>query len=147
MGRRGPAPKVLALRVLEGDRKAKIAAASHSPVPEQAPPDPPAVFTDEQRVMWNHVVERLTVMGIAYRCDSQQLAAYVYAEWTVQECIRRLNETGLLVRGRDGQPKPNPLLRIEMRACARATALGREFGLTPSSRQRLLPRPPEAPST
>jgi hypothetical protein len=51
MGRRGPPPKVLALRVLEGDRKAKILAASHSPVPEQAPPVPPNVFNDEQRAM------------------------------------------------------------------------------------------------
>jgi len=140
MGRRGPAPKVLALRVLEGDRQAKINAASRGPVPEQTGPEAPSVFSDAQRQLWDRTVAMLTSIGLpVYRADSCRLVSYVYAEWTVQELIRRINETGLLLRGSNGEPRENPLIRVQERADARATALGREFGIMPAARSRLLP--------
>jgi phage terminase small subunit len=58
----------------------------------------------------------------------------------VQETLRRINDTGLLVRGRGDEPRPNPLLRIHHRADRAATTLAREFGLTLASRKHLLPK-------
>jgi hypothetical protein len=52
----------------------------------------------------------------------------VYAEWLSRDCIRRVNETGLLVRGGDGQPKPNPLIAVHHRADQQATMLARQSG-------------------
>jgi hypothetical protein len=130
---------VLALRVLEGDRQAKINAASRGPVPEQTRPRgsqrvqrcPASALGSHGR---NADQDRLPV----YRTDSGRLVSYVYAEWTAQE-FRRINETGLLVRGSNGEPRANPLSRVQERGDARATALGREFGIMPAARSRLLP--------
>lgn len=70
--------------------------------------------------------------------DEARLASYVFQEWQVQGCGRRINESGLLVRGPNGEPKPNPLLSIQGRADRQATTLARHFGLTPASRKRLV---------
>ena len=67
-------------------------------------------------------------------------ADQVFSEWLVGECQRRINDTGLLVRGGNGEPQPNPLLAIQHRADATATTLARHWGLTPASRSRLLSR-------
>lgn len=138
MGRRGPAPTPTAIRFLEGQRASRIN--TFEPVPEQTGPKPLPTFTAEQRDLWDRVVERLTEYSLAYKADEAQLIDYVFAEWLSQECVRRLNATGLLVRGANGEPKPNPLLRVQHRADETALRIGRQFGMTPSSRQRLLPK-------
>jgi P27 family predicted phage terminase small subunit len=135
------------LRVLYGEPQYRLNQMRHGPVPEQAGPVPPDVLNDEQRVLWDAVVEWLTKAGLGYRADSARLAALVYAEWLTQECVRRINETGTLIRGANGEPKQNPLLAVLQRADARATTLAREFGLTPAARGRLLPKVPDASLT
>jgi len=136
-------PRPHATAILEGARARDLRRYVGNPIPEQASPKCPSTFTDEQRTLWNRIVEVLDRDGLARRADEQRLIGYVFAEWMVADCTRRINDTGLLVRGRNGEPKANPLLAIRHRADATATKLGAEFGLTPSSRRRLLPHLPE----
>jgi len=127
--------------VLFGEPEYRLDQMRHGPVAEQTPPACPEAFTVEQRALWDATVECLTRMGLARKADQQRLADLVWCEWLVQDCIRRINETGPLIRGASAEPKVNPLLAVQRRADARATTLAREFGLTPSARSRLLPKP------
>ena len=99
MGQRG-VRRPLAVKVLEGERRSRINTCE--PVPEQAPPVPPEVFTPDQREVWDRIVSTLTERGMAYKCDSGRIAGLAYAEWLAVECQSRINATGLLVRGANG---------------------------------------------
>lgn len=124
-----------AIKRLEGEQASRIN--DREPPAADDPPKDYDHFNDEQKALYDKVVEDLTYMGLAYRADEARLIAYVYAEWVQLDCIRRLNETGLLVRAANGEPKANPLFSVREKADARATTLAREFGLTPSARQSI----------
>lgn len=132
---RGGPSRPSAVKRLEGERPDRIN--QREPVAADDPPEDFDHFTSEQRALYERVVEDLTYMGLAYRADDRRLVAYVYSEWMQLDCIRRINETGLLVRGSNGEPKANPLIAVRDKADSRATVLAREFGLTPSARQSI----------
>jgi P27 family predicted phage terminase small subunit len=146
----GRPPRPGAVKRMEGERSDRIN--FREPVPEQSGLDKDfAHFNDEQRALYEKKVRDLQHMGMAYLIDSERLVAYVYAEWMSQDCIRRINDTGLLVRSSNGEPKANPLIAVQERASSKATVLAREFGFTPSSRQSIRkdltePAPKQEPS-
>jgi len=77
MGRRGPAPKPTALRILHGDRPSRINV--DEPIPDRGLPECPDGVSDEVREVWDDTVRQLDVMGVASRADRDALRCYCEA--------------------------------------------------------------------
>jgi P27 family predicted phage terminase small subunit len=69
--------------------------------------------------------------------DVAVLAAYCqsYGRWLV--CEELLAKGELVVKGRAGLPRPNPLLRISRAAANMMVTTAGQFGLTPAARSRI----------
>lgn len=139
MGRRGPARRPTALRLVEGARPDKVNQDEPQPLPVE--PDAPEEWTElgeasEQLQVWNRVVDQLRDMGILFAADTDSLVAYVEAVVIHREASRQLShpDATLTVLGAQGNQVKNPLLQIQRDAAAVIRAFAREFGLTPSAR-------------
>lgn len=137
MGRRGPARRPTALRLVEGARPDKVNQDEPQPLPVE--PDAPEEWTElgeasEQLQVWNRVVDQLRDMGILFAADTDSLVAYVEAVVIHRQASRQLDGANLLVTGAQGNLVKNPLLQIQRDAAAVIRAFAREFGLTPSAR-------------
>ncbi|MGW2591966.1 phage terminase small subunit P27 family [Streptomyces sp. NPDC001515] len=144
MGRRGPAPKPTALRVLHGDRRDRINTAE--PQPDALDVRPPDWLSTEALEVWEHLAEDLAAKGVltawdveAYAnwCDAvvrrRDAAAHVAAEGAVVE-LPVYNKNGDLTGHRQGK---NPWLLALDAADAQVQRYGARFGLTPSDRSQL----------
>jgi P27 family predicted phage terminase small subunit len=107
------------------------------PVPDPAPPAMPEGFSETQRTLWVRVCEDLRFMGLLHRADTETITAYCVWADRHDQAQWAINKTGMLVRNRDGEPVPNPLLKKAYEADQRRTTLARELGLTPSARATL----------
>lgn len=145
MGVRGPAPQPTALRLLKGN-PSKRPINRAEPKPRLDIPDCPAHLDKRARQEWAVLCPILQRMRVLTEADYMALAN-LCQEWsTMVQCQAQINDIGMLVEGPNGQPIQNPLMRTVKDCMANITMLGREFGLTPSSRGRLSVEP-EAPRT
>lgn len=132
----GRKPTPTALRIIRGNP-------ARRPLPENEPqgkpklPKAPAFLSDRAKREWRRIGRQLLGAGIVTDLDAMALAGLVqsYMRWV--EAQEGLAQTGLLIRGRDGVPRLNPLLRVSREAQSEYTRLLMEFGLTPSSRSRV----------
>ena len=131
LGRRGPAPKPTALRVLEGNP-------SHRPLPKNEPkpmramPRRPALLTGEARLEWERQAPRLFRLGVLTEVDGSVLTLYcqnfkrwLQAEAAVEKTLEatgRLNRMRVLIAHRYGQA---------------VLQLAGQLGLSPSARARM----------
>jgi P27 family predicted phage terminase small subunit len=77
--------------------------------------------------------------------DLNALAAYcqAYAHWrTAEEVLTRMRErdpltSGIMLKTRNGNPIPNPLLVAANKAASDMIRYASEFGLTPAARSRI----------
>lgn len=138
MGRRGPARRPTALRLVEGARPDKVN--KDEPKPRPVDPEPPEEWVElgdelsEHLQVWNRTVDQLRGMGLAFAADTDSLVAYVEAVVVHRNASRQLVNADLLVLGAQGNWVKNPLLQIQRDAAAVIRAFAREFGLTPSAR-------------
>lgn len=136
MGRRGPAPKPTALRVLHGEKRYRINTAE--PLPRNAPPERPDWLTAYAVEEWDRIFPDLEAMGVAKAVDAAGLAAYCEAVSELRRCTELLAKSRPLIRrAKDGELVPNPLFRLRQRAADSVRVWAREFGFTPASRQPL----------
>ena len=100
-------------------------------------PSPPRELPQEAKREWWRIGRQLLAAGLVTDLDRMALAALVqsYSRWI--EAQTMLAQTGLLIKGKDGSPRLNPLLRVSAQAQAEYTKMLSEFGLTPSSRSRV----------
>lgn len=155
MGRRGPAPKPTALRVLQGN-PGKIPLNPHEPTPKKAASDlkPPSWLRDDALQAWKRLLPQLTAVGLLTEVDVDVFAAYcaTYARWRAAEDF--LAEHGLMFEVRDftGIDKKNqaaklsapvkyfqqyPQVSVAHKSLLMLCKLGAELGLTPASRSRI----------
>jgi P27 family predicted phage terminase small subunit len=136
MGKRGPAPKPTALRVLRGDHPERIN--RNEPKPLEGPLTKPTWLTPDASELWDRLVPHFKAMGTVKSCDSELLAAYCEA-WSRFRRIQHLvNTTEPLHKGREGVMVKNPVWAQLIRdVTADLRILSREFGLTPSARASL----------
>jgi P27 family predicted phage terminase small subunit len=135
MGRRGPAPKPTALRLLHGDQPKRINL--NEPRPRDVPPDRPVWLSALAIEEWDRVVPDLVTMGTAKAVDASGLAAYCEAVARLRQASVIAAQTGPLIVGRDGLAHKNPAVQQARDASYEVRMWAREFGLTPSARSPL----------
>jgi P27 family predicted phage terminase small subunit len=132
MGRRGPAKKPTALRILHGDQARYINA--DEPQPSDGPVDGPDGMSADVRAVWDFVLAELTHMNLARRPDTHQLRAYCEAVVAHAHAARMLEVGGMLLTGADKKVRPNPAMDMMTKSARTMLIYAREFGLTPASR-------------
>jgi P27 family predicted phage terminase small subunit len=132
MGRRGPAKKPTALRMLHGDEKRFIN--DNEPQPREGVPEVPPDLSPGARAVWDYVVPELDAMDLAKRPDRDQLAAYCEAVYAHRRAAALIGATDVVIEDRDHQPRTHPAFRVMTQAGRTMLIFAREFGLTPASR-------------
>ncbi|WP_460406566.1 phage terminase small subunit P27 family [Actinophytocola sediminis] len=132
MGRRGPAKKPRALRLLHGDRADRIN--DYEPVPSAEPLLPPEGITAEVRAVWDFTVLHLEIMGTAAASDRDALHAYCEAVVAHAKASEILAKSAVLIKGIHGALVRNPALQIQRDSARSMLRFAQEFGLTPSAR-------------
>lgn len=137
MGARGPKPKPTALRILEGNP-------SHRPLPKNEPkPESdkvrcPAWLAADAKKEWRRLAPSLIAMGLLTNSDVQAFAAYCesYAAW--KEASQYLHEHGSVFEMPSGYMAKAPQVSIAQTNLTLMKQFAGEFGLTPSSRTRIM---------
>lgn len=130
-----PIRKPRRLRVINGAHPSEINV--DEPTPPAEEPLMPSWFTLTQQQCWRHTIRQLRGMRLLAAADYDNLVNYVVAADLCHRISTELADIELTVLGGHGSLHGHPLLIVLDRAMARVTALGREFGLTPSSRASL----------
>ena len=104
--------KPAVIRKAEGKR-------GHRPIPEEPEPSGhpqlPTHLGPAERVVWTRVMATMP-KGVITAADEAILEAYCSAVVTWREADAMIHRSGLMVRGPEGQPTQNPLLRVRNRA-------------------------------
>jgi P27 family predicted phage terminase small subunit len=99
-------------------------------------------LTGEALKEWNYIAPKLEMGGVLSDWDRNALAAYCKACASYVEAVQaieRISGTGrMLVRTSNGNLVQNPLIGVKNKALENMRRLGDEFGLTPSSRARIV---------
>ncbi|WP_428939684.1 phage terminase small subunit P27 family [Fontivita pretiosa] len=115
------------------------------PWPIPAAPTCPAHLKGEARREWKRIVPELRKLGLLTRIDRAALAAYCQAWGRWVEAEAKLQETGVVIRTKQGNVIHNPYLGVANTAMKLIHKFLTEFGLTPVSRTRVhlapAPRP------
>ena len=140
MGRRGPAPKPDKLKALEGNpgkRKLNLDA----PEPEGLPACP-STLSSVAKNEWKRIAKDLHDLGLLSKIDRAALAVYcdAYDKWL--KATETLDSEGLTVKYINKFGAENVIARPEVNIATKYAQIIKsfcaEFGLTPSSRCRLL---------
>lgn len=142
MGKRGPAPKPTALRLIDGDRESRINRAE--PVPRSGELACPEDTPDDVRAVWDYTVAELEHMGIDTPADRDTLLCFCWAVRNHREASRVLAQSPILVKGQHGTWVRNPAIIEQGKAAAIIRAFAQEFGLTPSARSQITGRGEDA---
>ena len=132
MGRTGAAPRPTALKLLHGDRPARINTAE--PVPRNMPPAKPGWLSPLAAEEWDRIAPDVEAMRTVKAVDSSGLAAYCEAVARLRAATAVAAKAGPLIVDRDGKPRTNPAVRLARDASYEVRMWAREFGFTPSAR-------------
>lgn len=135
MGKRGPAPKPTALRLLHGDRKDRVN--TDEPPAPQGVPVCPEEAAPEVREVWAYTVEQLVRMGTASTADRDALLCYCEAVVTHRRASAMAAQMAPLIEGHRGVMVRNPAIAMQRDAATTIRAFAGEFGLTPSARSEI----------
>lgn len=135
MGKRGPAPKPTALRLLEGARERDVN--RNEPIARSGRIEPPAGMSDDVRVIFDYVVDELEHMKIASPADRDSIACYAEAVDKHRKASAVLAKSPVLIKGIHGGMVRNPALAVQRDAAQMIRQFAQEFGLTPSARARI----------
>jgi P27 family predicted phage terminase small subunit len=149
----GRRPMPVALKLLRGNPGKRPIRGGFEPPQPPAPPEPPAFLTGFAKSEWRRIAPGLFLFRLLAEPDVMVLAAYceAYKRWrTAVEALDRVAQLdptmdGLLVRGSEGQARPNPLVRLASEAAADMLRFASEFGFSPAARSRIAAGP--APSS
>jgi P27 family predicted phage terminase small subunit len=135
MGKRGPKPAPISLKIQSGMRSDRVNRAA--PSPPAVEPEPPAELSALAKGEWDRITPILTRMRVLTEADGAALALYceTFATWT--ETAKKIARQGYVVLSAAATAKVNPLVAINAQARADMLRLLSEFGLTPSSRSRV----------
>lgn len=146
MGKRGPAPKPSALRLLEGTARADRM--RHEPQPPVRAPSCPTWLHREARREWRRLTPLLVTLGLVTDLDRSTLAGYCqsYARWYEAEGM--IAEEGMYFETESGYKVLHPAISVSRASLKAMTQIAAEFGFSPASRTRIGTQvPPAAPKT
>ncbi|MBF6605923.1 MAG: P27 family phage terminase small subunit [Chloroflexi bacterium] len=138
MGARGPAPKPLALKILNGSAAHDPQRMPRNPAqPAQVAPELPPDLSPRARDLWHETLAQ-QAPGVILAAHGPSLRAYVEAVARYEEAAVLLAGSGPLVRAdgrgaRRGELVKNPLVSIVRGEADLIRVFARELGLTPSS--------------
>lgn len=120
------------------------------PAPERIP-TPPDFLSKEAKSEWRRVAPSLVALGTLRSVDRGAFAAYCTAFGRARQADEALARfaakdpatSGLLMKSQGGNAIRNPLLAVSRQAWADCVRYGAEFGLSPSSRSRIVAASPD----
>jgi P27 family predicted phage terminase small subunit len=136
MGKRGPAPKPTALRLIEGNR-GKRPLNKSEPKPTPVRPTRPEWMLPEAKREWNRVVPELERMGLLTAVDRAALAAYCQAYARAVQAEAVLRKSGISFVTPNGYEQQRPEVAIARAEWQMVRAFASEFGFTPAARTRI----------
>lgn len=146
MGRRGPAPKPTALKLLEGT--ARPDRMRHEPQPEIKAPRCPAWLAPAAKSEWRRLAKTLVRVGVLSDLDRAVFACYCqsWARW--QQAEEAIQRHGILIKTPNGHLQQSPAVSLAKAALKQMLQAGGELGLSPAARTRINAQvPPAAPKT
>ena len=144
MGMRGPSPQPTALKLLRGN-PGKRRLNPDEPKLEVKIPDCPEHLDEVAREEWKRLAPSLVAMKILTDADYIGLGTLCQAYATLIDAQLQLSKSGILYKTKSGYIQQSPLLGIVNSQVQIITSLLREFGLTPSSRTRVVAASSDAP--
>lgn len=137
MATRGRKPKPTALKVLEGN-PGKRQLNKNEPKPNTKLPKCPDWLEEEAKAEWKRLAKNLNELGILTELDANTFASYcqAYARWREAEEFITLH--GSIVKTKSGYWQQVPQVAIAHSNQKIMMQAAAEFGLTPSSRSRII---------
>ena len=145
MATRGRKPKPTAIKELEGNPGHRPLN-PNEPKPIKKAPPCPKDLEPEAKKEWRRLAKHLEALGILTELDMAAFAIYcqAYARWKEAEDF--LTQHGTIVKTPSGYWQQVPQVSIAQTYSKIMTKLATEFGLTPSSRSRIIAGDGEAGS-
>lgn len=137
MAQRGRKPKPTALKALEGN-PGKRDLNQKEPKPEKKAPRCPTWLEPEAKKEWRRMVNQLEQLGILTEVDMAAFAGYcqAYARW--KEAEEFITKHGTIVKTPSGYWQQVPQVSIAQSYLKIMNRFCEQFGLTPSSRTRIV---------
>jgi P27 family predicted phage terminase small subunit len=149
MGKRGPAPEPIQLKILKGIGNGKDQAGLPIPVPpafDRGAPEPPAWLEPEAEKVWKRVAPSLDRLDLLKDEDREVFAAYCSAWSRFVDAVGTYQAEGLTITtAPHGRIVPHPAVKIAEAASRELRQLAQEFGLTPAAEINLAK--PDKPPT
>ena len=137
MATRGRKPVPSHLKMVKGTaQKCRTNAAEPKPPIDKI--RPPAFLSAEARKHWKNVSKQLQESGVLTNMDVDALTLYCesFSRW--REAMDEIQKSGAIAHTPQGYPVQSPWLQIANKAFEQMTKLLVEFGMTPSSRSRVV---------
>lgn len=131
--RRGPPPKPTTIKRLEGN-PGQYKINNNEPDCPQDAIDPPKYLDTEARREWRRLAPWATQNEMLRNDTVQSFAAYCQSYSDYHDASKQLKKAGKLTK--DG--RPSPWIAIQDKAFRRMHTMALEFGLTSSSRSRII---------
>lgn len=112
------------------------------PKPDLTIPRKPGYLDAIASQEWDKISVELHRLGLLSNIDGAQLELYCVWYSRLQQALKGLNETGMLIKGSRGQYVINPLLKIASDATDKVQQCISRFGMNPSDRTRIKVDPP-----
>lgn len=135
---KGRKPKPIALKRLAGNPgKRPLREEPQPPMPDSTP-YVPRHLNDEAKREWRRIIKVLMDLGLYTEVDRAALAMYCQAWGRWVEAERELVKQGAVLTSDKGNLYQNPWLHVANKAWEQMRKVLAEFGLSPSSRSRLM---------
>lgn len=134
---RGAKPKPHELKVIAGTAR-KDRTNEDAPDPEFDNIHPTRKLTEAERECWDEIVPELARNRIVRNTDCVALTMLVEAYSIYRQALKELEENGLVAEGSLGQTVVSPQFKNVATAMKQMQSILPEFGMTPSSRSRII---------
>ena len=137
MATRGRKPTPTAIKELEGN-PGKRALNENEPKPDKKAPPCPKWLEPEAKKEWRRLAKQMEQLGILTQVDMAAFAGYcqAYARW--KEAEEFITQHGSIVKTPSGYWQTVPQVSIAQTYLKIMNRFAEQFGLTPSSRSRII---------
>ena len=139
MGRRGPKPQPVELKLLRGNPGTRTLP-QHAARPG-ACSSPPRFLKGPALTEWKRIGPELRRLGLLTKLDRAALTAYCQAWADLRWAIETIAQDGRIAELPNGTRYRHPAVDIQIKAVEKIRAMAVEFGLTPSARANLEIKP------
>lgn len=126
-----------------GQRRLNDDEPKHEKAPSKS--EPPAYLSELAKAEWRRMYPVLRNCGVLTVADLSGFEAYCVAFGIMQEAAERVSAGELTTTAPNGQEQPHPCVSIVKQYLLVVKAFLAEYGLTPSSRSRIIAGAPPPP--